>query len=87
MLVRPVNGLNHDSIVQPDGKIVVLADHDWKDVNSASPEDWTVLRRYNWNGSRDTTFGKVPFIPADYVPAYYDGPIGPVWCRGSRAPT
>ncbi len=64
-----------DTLVQPDGKLLMLS------YFEAPPEpngyvSWTpVLRRFNWNGTRDTTFGTIP--PGAH-PNILGTPIGPV---------
>ena len=74
--VKTVPGVGRTiaSSVQADGKILTLSNYEFY-FETDYQESWPVLRRWNWNGTRDNTFGQTHTIPPDYVPTYGQ-PIG-----------
>ena len=64
-----------DAVVQPDGKLLVMSYFEYAPEPGRDLYWRPVLRRFNWNGTRDLTFGTVP---AGSHTNILGTPIGPV---------
>jgi uncharacterized delta-60 repeat protein len=74
--MRPGAGPIVDTAVQPDGKLLMLSFFDYPyEPGGQYPNLRPILRRFNWNGTRDLTFGTTP--PGENV-NQYGTPLGPV---------
>ncbi len=77
---RPTVGPLVASAVQPDGKVLTLSRYDFY-FETDYQESWPIVRRWNWNGVRDSAFGQTHSIPPDYVPTWGQ-PMGPAVLTG-----
>lgn len=62
--------------VQPDGKVLLLSDYVSLSDDGGVDVHTSVLRRFNWNGKRDTTFGRAQSDPVGDPPNIFHTPLG-----------
>lgn len=69
------SGQTIDTAVQSDGKLVMLSWYEFVPDQFGEPFWTPVLRRFNWNGTRDTTFGTVPSFRLPNIFGTAPGPL------------